>query len=43
MRLKKSEVAWTEILKQVAYKKFRQCADDIDPTEKEFIDYLKRD
>ena len=38
MRLKKNEAAWTEILGQVAYKKFRQCADDIEATEKEFID-----
>ena len=38
MRLKKNEAAWIEIIKQVAYKRFRLCADDIEATEKEFID-----
>ena len=40
LRLQKNEAAWTEILKQIAYKKFRQCADDID-TVSDLAAYVK--
>ena len=36
-RLQKNEAAWTEVLKQIAYKKFRQCADDIDAVSDELL------
>lgn len=38
-RLKKNDYAWRKVQKMVAYRKFRQLADDIDPTP---IDEVKQ-
>ena len=31
-RLKKNDMSWRKIMKMVAYRKFRQLGDDIEPT-----------
>lgn len=42
MKLRRLPSAWSQILEQVAFRKFRESADDIDPGEPFLLAYKKR-
>ena len=43
MRLQRVNEAWVEVLKQVAFKKFRAMADDIEPEDPYFVTKMRRE